>query len=366
MNPSAAPNGSGSCSMDDSYKYPIYSAIYGIVCIIGMMGNAIALYVFLCLTRTKSASTIYLINLAFADMFFVLTLPLRVVYYVRDGDWPFGDAMCRISSFAFYANLYSSIFFLTGLSVTRYLAVVHPVRSFKAVTARHAVIACVSIWVFVTLITSPFLLSGQHVTSSGRTLCFESSGSSLKMIFAMNYLALVVGVLIPFAIIIICYAAIARALMKTSEGQRRDSNVRKRAVRMIVLVLTVFVVCFIPYHVQRTLLLHKLINRHSSCDTKLYLQKSVVATVCFAAFNSCLDPLIYFFVGEKFRERFMSAVQRYATRFGLARVFFEVERCTALSHVFSRFVFFLPNNTAMFHCTCRELLQDLSIQFQLD
>uniref|UniRef100_S4RBX9 G-protein coupled receptors family 1 profile domain-containing protein n=1 Tax=Petromyzon marinus TaxID=7757 RepID=S4RBX9_PETMA len=202
-------------SQHDSYKYPVYSAVYGIVFIIGITGNSIALYVFLHLTRTKLASTVYFINLAFADMFFVLILPLRVVYYVRDGDWPFGDAMCRISSFAFYVNLYGSIFFLTGLSVTRYLAVVHPVRSLKAVTARRAVIACVSIWVFVALLTSPFLLNGQHHdASSGRTLCFESkSGGSLMMILAMNYIALVIGVLVPFAIIVACYVAIARTLM---------------------------------------------------------------------------------------------------------------------------------------------------------
>ncbi|XP_061431390.1 uncharacterized protein LOC133357462 [Lethenteron reissneri] len=311
--PRPASAAAASAQQTDSYKYPVYSAVYGIVFIIGITGNSIALYVFLHLTRTKLASTIYFINLALADMFFVLILPLRVVYYVRDGDWPFGDVMCRISSFAFYVNLYGSIFFLTGLSVTRYLAVVHPVRSLKAVTARRAVIACVSIWVFVALLTSPFLLNGQHVTSSGRTLCFESkSGGSLVMILAMNYIALVIGVLVPFATIVACYVAIARTLMNSPMAQRRDSNACKRAVRMIVLVLAVFVVCFIPYHVQRTLLLHKLINRHSSCDTKLYLQKSVVATVCFAAFNSCLDPLIYFFVGEKFRERFMSAVRRRA------------------------------------------------------
>uniref|UniRef100_A0A0K8RAD7 G-protein coupled receptors family 1 profile domain-containing protein n=1 Tax=Ixodes ricinus TaxID=34613 RepID=A0A0K8RAD7_IXORI len=103
-----------------------------------------------------------MINLAVSDLLCVCTLPLRVVYYVHKGMWFFGDILCRLSTYALYVNLYCSIFFMTAMSFFRCIAIVFPVKNINLVTEKKAKFVCASIWVFVILTSSPFLMSKSY------------------------------------------------------------------------------------------------------------------------------------------------------------------------------------------------------------
>ncbi|XP_067851061.1 cysteinyl leukotriene receptor 1-like [Heptranchias perlo] len=285
------------CPANDEYKYSVYSIVYSIVFVVGLLSNILALFVFYRIAKRKNASTVYLMNLAVADLLFVLSLPLRIVYYLRNGDWPFRDFLCRISTYIFYVSMYCSIFFLTCLSISRYLSAVHHVRHQRVFTFRRCIITCISVWIFVCAAAAPFLLTGSQVVN-GKIKCFEPVHvASWTRIANMNYFALTVGFLIPFTIILICYSLIIKHLMGVSWGTKRV----KRDLAMTVLVLGVFFICFLPYHVQRTVHLHFLVHHHTNCDLENDLRKSVVATLCLAVANSCFDPLLYVFVGQGFR-----------------------------------------------------------------
>ncbi|XP_072286101.1 cysteinyl leukotriene receptor 1 [Pyxicephalus adspersus] len=269
--------------------------------VFGLVGNCFALFVLIRTYKQRTAFHIYMLNLAISDLLFICTLPFRVVYYVRRGDWIFGDFFCRVSSYSFYVNLYCSIFILTAMSFTRFLAIVHPVRNLRFVSITRAKWACVGIWVFVLVTTSPFLMSGSEPDKSrNQTKCFElfQNNTSVKKVLILNYIALTFGFIIPFVIILVCYTLIIRTLMKNSLNKQQTS--RNRAIRMIIIVLIVFFISFMPYHIQRTLHLHAV----NSGSTKMILdQKKVVICLALAASNCCLDPLLYFFAGENFRRR---------------------------------------------------------------
>ncbi|XP_055501723.1 cysteinyl leukotriene receptor 1-like [Leucoraja erinacea] len=286
-----------SCNYKDQYKYMIYSAVYSLVFVIGLFSNILALFVFCRIAKRRNASTIYLMNLAIADLLFCLSLPLRVVYYLREGNWPFGDFLCRISSYVFYVSMYCSIFFLTCLSVSRYLSLVHHAAHQRVFTFRRCIIACVSVWLFVLVTTAPFLLNGSHQLK-GKVKCFEPVHvDSWTRIVQLNYFALIVGLLLPLTIIVICYVLMIRHLVRFDCKSKRV----KRDVAMTILVLGVFFICFLPYHVQRTAHLHFLVHHPNNCVLENILRKTVVATLCLAVANSCFDPLLYIFVGQGFR-----------------------------------------------------------------
>lgn len=301
--------GNTTCRSIDDFRNQVYSTAYSIITVFGLVGNGFALLVLLRTFRQRSAFHIYMLNLAVSDLLCVSVLPLRVVYYVNKGQWNYGDFLCRISSYALYVNLYCSIFFMTAMSFTRFLAIVFPVQNLKLVTERKARIACVCIWVFICTTSSPFLMQGQHVDpETNKTKCFEppkrSGGRSLGKLVALNYFSLVVGFLIPFLVIMLCYAGITRALLGRANGsQQKQRTTRIKAIRMIVIVTTTFLVSFMPYHIQRTLHLHFMTRKDATCDEVITMQKSVVVTLCLAASNSCFDPLLYFFSGENFRRR---------------------------------------------------------------
>ncbi|OCT66038.1 cysteinyl leukotriene receptor 1 [Xenopus laevis] len=296
-----------SCSIDD-FRNKVYSTAYSMFTLFGLFGNSFALVILLKTYKQRTAFHIYMINLAVSDLLFICTLPFRIVYYVSKGKWYFGDFLCRISSYVFYVNLYCSIFMLTAMSITRFLAIVFPVRNLNLVSVKRAKWACAAIWVFVTVTSSPFLKTGSF-TIGNRTKCFEPppSQDAKKDIIILNYISLVIGFIIPFTTILVCYTMIIRTLLKNSMKKQQDS--RKKAIRMIIIVMAVFFLSFMPYHIQRTVHLHFL-KQNKDCKENLAWQKTVVLTLALAASNCCFDPLLYFFSGENFRRRLSTLRKR--------------------------------------------------------
>ncbi|XP_069602990.1 cysteinyl leukotriene receptor 1 [Ranitomeya imitator] len=291
-----------SCSIDD-FRNKVYSTAYSMFTVFGLVGNSFALVVLIKTYRQRTAFHIYMLNLAISDLLFICTLPLRVVYYVSKGNWYFGGFLCRISSYVFYVNLYCSIFILTAMSITRFLAIVFPVKNLKFVSIRRAKWACVGIWLFVTLTSSPFLMSGSYVDSkTNATKCFEPppSEGKKKMVLILNYIAFIIGFILPFIVILVCYTMIIKTLLKNSMTKQQNS--RKKAIRMIIIVMAVFFLSFMPYHIQRAIHLHT-VSKNKDCNETLWEQKKVVITLALAASNCCFDPMLYFFSGENFRRR---------------------------------------------------------------
>ncbi|XP_007890412.1 cysteinyl leukotriene receptor 1 [Callorhinchus milii] len=310
-------NESHTCPSIDEFRNQIYSTIYSFIFVVGLSGNSFALYVLVKTFKQRTAFNIYMLNLAISDLLCVCTLPLRVAYYSSKGRWIFGSFMCRISSYAFYVNLYCSIYFMTAMSFTRFIAIVFPVQNLKIVNIKKAKIVCSVIWIFVMLTSTPFLMKGSHIDGN-KTKCFEPPSHSskkavskgLKTLLTLNYISLILGFIIPFLIIIICYAFIVKSLLKSTAAINKKKASRRKAIHLIIIVLTAFLVSFMPYHIQRTVHLHSLFQAGENCDEIIYMQKSVVVTLCLATANTCFDPLLYFFSGENFRRRLASSFRR--------------------------------------------------------
>lgn len=302
----AMDSGNSTCESIDDFRNKVYSTVYSIITVFGMVGNGFALFVLIRTSVQQSAFHVYMINLAVSDLLCVTTLPLRVLYYVSKGHWYLGDFLCRVSSYALYVNLYCSIFFMMAMSFTRFLAIVFPVQNLKLVNERKARFVCAGIWVFICVASSPFLLSGTYTDpATNKTKCFEppEQKGGLQKLKTLNYISLAVGFIIPFLVILLCYIGIIRALLTSSTSMNKQRHTRTKAIRMIVIVMLVFLVSFMPYHIQRTVHLHVMGHKDTSCEDIIYMQKSVVVTLCLAASNSCFDPMLYFFSGENFRRR---------------------------------------------------------------
>ncbi|KAG7278106.1 hypothetical protein CRUP_029051 [Coryphaenoides rupestris] len=297
----------GPCDPIDTFRNQVYSTMYSIITVFGLLGNGLALLVLLRTYKKRSPFQVYMLNLAVSDLLCISTLPFRILYYANQGQWYLGDFLCRITSYAFYVNLYCSILIMAAMSVTRFLAIVYPVQNLRLVTERRARLVCVAVWIFVCSASSPFLITGQSTDpSDNKTKCFEPpTGNDTTKLVVLNYLSLSVGFLLPFLIILVCYAGIIRALVLRQAASGSQQGVR--AIRMIVIVMVTFLVSFTPYHVQRSVHLGSLTD--GPCEKRIFMQKLVVVTLSLATSNCCFDPLLYFFSGEGFRSR-LSTIRR--------------------------------------------------------
>ncbi|XP_041638386.1 P2Y purinoceptor 3-like [Cheilinus undulatus] len=167
--PSAFPL-SPSCSIDESYKYIFLPICYSFTFLFSISLNSVILYRSFRRTKRWNASLIYMVNLASTDFMYGLSLPFLVASYVMRDRWMFGDFMCRLVRFLFYFNLYCSIFFLTCISVHRYLGICHPMRVITLETKKAVKCTCVVVWIVVFALTCPIFRFAQtgHVTRFAR------------------------------------------------------------------------------------------------------------------------------------------------------------------------------------------------------
>lgn len=111
-------------------------------------------------TKMKTATNIYIFNLALADALVLATLPFQGMDVLL-GFWPFGLTLCKMVVAIDYYNMFTSIFTLTVMSVNRYIAVCHPVRSLAVRTPESAKLVNVAVWVLASAIGIPVMLMGQ-------------------------------------------------------------------------------------------------------------------------------------------------------------------------------------------------------------
>ena len=201
----------------------------------------------------------------------------------------------------FYGNMYCSIAFIACISVQRYWAVVHPLSQ-RTRDNRLAVVVAVAVWAAVWLATTPLYLYDQVVKVANLDIrtCHDVTRPSQNRTAAGYFLAMgTAGFVAPAAVCVVSYALMLRAL-QASMAAADPSVVRRRrrkAVVLIVTVLVMFVVCFAPSNVM--LLVHYVLLLGGARNN---LYGFYVTALCLASLNACLDPFVYYFISEDFRE----------------------------------------------------------------
>ncbi|NXD15947.1 PAR4 protein, partial [Nothocercus nigrocapillus] len=268
--------------------------LYALVFLVGLPSNGLALWV-LATRAEKLTPTVFLMNLACADLLLVLVLPFKIFYYFSGNNWPFGEGLCRLTTAFFYGNMYCSVLLLTCISVDRYLAVVHPFFSRSFRTPAFAAYVCTAIWLCATVFTLPLMLQQQSypLYRGNVTLCHdvlprhEDDGY-----YFYYYVCLIVcAFLAPLLVMLLSYCSVLRALLR---GGKRYSH----SVKLTALVLFTLVAFYTPSNVL--LLVH-----YSSYCSKLRgnLYVSYMVSLAISTFNSCADPFIYYYVSEDFRDK---------------------------------------------------------------
>ncbi len=116
----------------------VIQVFYALVCVVGLCGNTLVIYVVLRYSKMQTVTNLYILNLALADECFLVGIPFLVVTSAK-GDWIFGTVMCKIYLTTTSINQFTSSIFLTVMSADRYVAVCHPISSPKYVREKSTV-----------------------------------------------------------------------------------------------------------------------------------------------------------------------------------------------------------------------------------
>lgn len=135
----------------------VTAVVYTVVFIVGLLGNTLAIYVVLYYVKIKTVTNMYILNLALADELYILGIPFLGTYSVLSY-WPYWSFLCKVCMTADAISQFASTFCLMVMSIDRYLAVVHPVRSFRWRKLKVAKLFSAAVWVLSFLIVLPVTL----------------------------------------------------------------------------------------------------------------------------------------------------------------------------------------------------------------
>ncbi|OXB78168.1 UNVERIFIED_CONTAM: hypothetical protein H355_007310 [Colinus virginianus] len=282
--------------LEADFQYSLFTVIYSIVFVLGLIENILALYLLSKKAQHASPSNVYMINLALADTLFVCVLPFKIHYHLNQNDWIFGDVACRITGTLYYINIYVSIVFFTCICVDRYIAVLHPFKYIQ-IRVTHYVVVATILWVVALTIMVALVLGGPLHNKGLRntTVCFENFAASswISRMALYNILALVFGFVIPFSIVLICYPLIARRI-----SQIKHSTRKRKALTTIYVILLICTFCFLPYNLTHFLhfLMRSQVIQNRSFTNVIYKMRRV--TLALVSFNCCLNPFLYYFTSS--------------------------------------------------------------------
>ncbi|XP_016521515.1 C-C chemokine receptor type 6-like [Poecilia formosa] len=294
--------------------------IHSIICILGLVGNSLVILTYALYKRTKSMTDVYLLNVAIADLLFVLALPFIV--YNELYSWPMGQVACKLLRGSYSVNLYSGMLMLACISTDRYIAIVQARRSFRLRSLSHSRIICALIWIFALLVSVPtfhfyhwyepshndivwFNGTEEEETTDPQYVCdwkFDDSNTARIVKVAVPSTQLAIGFFLPLLIMIFCYTAVIITLQKARNVQRQ------KAVRVVMVVVLVFIACHLPYNLA---LLYDTVSyfEHRDCHAESSLRTAMSVLQTIAYLHCCLNPLLYAFIRVKFRNHFRRIFQ---------------------------------------------------------
>nr|XP_055065443.1 C-C chemokine receptor type 5-like [Misgurnus anguillicaudatus] len=286
----------------EAFSEVFLPTLYSIVFIIGFIGNGLVVWVLIRYRRKSNMTDVCLLNLAISDLFFLVSLPFWA--HSAMADWIFGKFMCHTVTGLYTMGLYGSIFFMVLMTVDRYLIIVHPHSIFsKNRSAQMGLVLASFVWILSLFASLPdIIIAHESKEMNNSTYCrsyYSSDVMKTFIYFKINVLSL----FLPLIIMVYCYARIIPTLINLK------SQKRHKIIRLILAVVAVYFLFWTPYNITLLLLFMQTKGYLDTCewDNSLSLTMQWVETIAYS--HCCLNPIIYGFVGEKFRREVIKVIK---------------------------------------------------------
>lgn len=286
------------CPVSSFYQRILLPVSYSLEFLLGLMLNCSLLWCVCSRTRAWTSTIIYLSNLALADLLYVLALPALIISDAMGGLWPFGNIICKMVRFFILLNLHCSMMFLTSISVHRFLGVCFPISGMRLRTRRLAMVASGSVWLLALVEIFPTLFFAHTGEINNMTVCFEmSSPGQFSLYFPYGLFLVTAGFLVPLLVLVTCYCSMMKVLCSS-----RTTRVVRRSLQMLLMVCALFLVCFLPYHVARTVYLFVRVYNPEDCRLVNKVMISFKVWKPVVGLNCCVNPLLYFCSSGRHRQ----------------------------------------------------------------
>ncbi|XP_051576781.1 C-X-C chemokine receptor type 3-like isoform X2 [Myxocyprinus asiaticus] len=297
------------CSQDTSMQFDaiFIPVLYSVALVVGLVGNGLVLVVLWKKRMNWNVTDIFILHLSIADSLLLLTLPFWAVEAAKE--WSFGTGLCKLTGSLFKINFYCGIFMLACISLDRYLSIVHAMQMYSRKKPKVTHCCCLVIWLFCLLLSIPdwiYLTATPDSRRQDKIECVTFYPSdSWHLVSRLLYH--VVGFALPALMLLFCYSCILLRLQRGSQGMQK-----KRAMRVIVALVLAFFISWTPYNI--TLIVDTIqsnisTNNQTFCASTTALDVALTATSTLGYLHCCVNPILYAFVGVKFRQHLLDMLR---------------------------------------------------------
>lgn len=269
------------------FKEVFLPCMYLMVFVFGLIGNSLVLVIYIFYQKLRSLTDVFLVNLPVADLVFVCTLPFWA--YAGTYEWVFGTVMCKTLHGMYTVNFYVSMLTLTCITVDRFIVVVQATKVFnqQAKWKIWGQITCLLTWVVSLVVSLPQIIYARVEHLDTRVCQYHSEAISTVVLTTQMTL----GFFLPLLTMIVCYSSIIKTLLHARGFQKHKS------LKIIFVVVAVFLLTQTPFNL--VILIRSISREYYNMSS---FQYAIIVTEAIAYFRACLNPVLYAFVGLKFRK----------------------------------------------------------------
>ncbi|CAH1245963.1 TACR3 [Branchiostoma lanceolatum] len=300
-------------SATNQFKLPhwqvaLWTLPYTAIVLAAIVGNSIVIWIVFAHANMRTVTNYFLVNLAFADVSIASFNTIFTFTFSVTGVWYYGKFYCFFMNFVPTTAVSASIYTLTAICLERYIAIVHPLKPRMSRMCAKSVIA--AIWLCAATVNVPLCIYSHFYTFKYReeewSVCsFQWPDDNVKFWYDVGLM--IINYFMPLLVMAVAYTIVGFTLWagkipgEATQRHVEQMKAKRKVVKMMVIVVVTFCVCWLPYHVYFLL--------DSSYKEWKHIQQVYLAVFWLAMSNSMYNPFIYCWLNQRFRYGFQTALR---------------------------------------------------------
>ncbi|XP_039514419.1 tachykinin receptor 1a isoform X3 [Pimephales promelas] len=276
------------------WRIVLWAVAYSTIVIVSVVGNITVMWIILAHKRMRTVTNYFLVNLAFAEASMsAFNTVINFVYSVHN-EWYFGLNYCRFHNFFPIAAVFASIYSMSAIALDRYMAIIHPLKQRMSATQTKVVIGV--IWVLAFLLAFPQYYYSDTDQLPGRVVCYIDWPEYTLLDFKKMYFVCVAVLIyfLPLLVMGCAYLVVGLTLWASeipgdsSDRYQEQLNAKRKVVKMMIVVVCTFAVCWLPYHVY--FLIYQF---YPHLFEHPFIQQVYLTIMWLAMSSTMYNPIIY-------------------------------------------------------------------------
>ncbi|NXK14344.1 NK1R protein, partial [Herpetotheres cachinnans] len=290
------------------WQVALWAVAYALIVVVSVVGNVVVMWIILAHKRMRTVTNYFLVNLAFAEASMSAFNTVVNFTYAIHNEWYYGLLYCKFHNFFPIAAVFASIYSMTAIALDRYMAIIHPLQPRLSATATKVVIGI--IWLLAFLLAFPQGYYSVMEELPGRLVCLVEWPDHSTNVYGKTYhfCMTILIYFLPLLVIGCAYTVVGITLWASeipgdsSDRYHEQVSAKRKVVKMMIIVVCTFALCWLPYHIYFTL---------QYFNPEWYLQKFIqqvyLAIMWLAMSSTMYNPIIYCCLNDRFRVGFRHA-----------------------------------------------------------